>query len=98
MTQESPPNETDNNNELTIENSEVQSQEKDSARQSRNLNIFAKVSQFNERMDLVISKIEEHNPGFIKRATNNIERFDEEFRQKRFYFGDRQAYTSLVLR
>ena len=98
MTQESPSRKSESNNELQIENSDMQKLDKDSAGQSQYLNIFAKVSQFNDRLDLVISKIEEHNPGFVKRATNNIEKYDEEFRRKRFYFGDKQAYTSLALR
>ena len=60
------------------------------------LNIFAEISQFNERLDLVLSIIETHNPGFLKRTTDNIENFDEKYREKRFEFGGKQAYTSLV--
>ena len=68
------------------------------AQSSHNLNFIANIAQFNERPDLMITLIEEHNPGFIKRTTDNIEIFDQEFRQKRFKFGDKQAYTSLIVR
>ena len=62
----------------------------------QNLNVFAKISQFNERFDLVLSTIESHNPGFLKRATDNIEHFDENLRGIRFRFGGKQAYTALI--
>ena len=62
----------------------------------KNQNKFAEISQFNERLDVVLSTIERYNPGYLKRTTDNIENFDEIFRDRRFEFGGKQAYTSLV--
>ena len=79
-----------------INNPDSQSVAKDEI--PHNMQFIANFAQFNDRPDLLISSIEEFNPGFIKRATDNIEKYDETFRQKRFHFGDKQAYTNLYTR
>lgn len=98
MTNENSLKEDDINTKTEFEKSDVKPIDNSGAKQSRQLNVFAKISQINDRLDLIISAVEEHNPGFIKRASDKIEQYDEVYRQKRFYFGDKQAYTSLALR
>ena len=56
---------------------------------------LAQVSNYTDRPDLLIEKIEEHDPGFIRRMNEASERNAAEERDARFKFGKRQAYAGL---
>lgn len=60
-------------------------------------NYIALISQYTERPDLLISVLEEHDPGFIKRMNRKSEENSERMSRARFRFGAIQAYSGLIL-
>lgn len=58
-------------------------------------NILALVAQFSDRPDLLLETLEKHDPGFIKRMNEEVERAAQEELPSRNRFAKIQAYTSL---
>ena len=62
------------------------------------VNILALVRNYTNRPDLFLAEVEKHDPGFINRMNESAAAHSARFRESRFSFGERQAYTSLVFR
>lgn len=69
----------------------------DKASDSEAKAIFALISSYTDRPDLLIAEIEKHDPGFIKRMNASAEAHSERIRKEKYNFGKRQAYVSLVV-
>ena len=89
----SKSNVADNSGEISP--SQTESKNSNSIQQ---LNVFNNFLLFNQKPEAVLSFIEQNNPGFVKRATQKIEEYEELFHEKRFKFSDLQAYASLSIR
>ena len=61
------------------------------------LNILALVENYTNRPDLFLAEVEKHDPGFIARFNESAAAHSEQIREGKYYFGKRQAYTSLVI-
>ena len=61
------------------------------------LNILALIQNYTNRPDLFLAKVEEHDPGFIKRLNESAATHSEQLREGKFRFGKIQAYTALVV-
>jgi hypothetical protein len=62
-----------------------------------NIDILAQISQYTERPDLFLETLEKHDPGFIKRLTENSKDLSQLAQKSRFNFGRIQAYASLFI-
>lgn len=60
-------------------------------------NYIALIAQYTERPDLLISTLERHDPGFIKRMNDKSEQRSEAMSDARFRFGGIQAYSGLAV-
>lgn len=59
--------------------------------------IFAQITQYTNRPDLLLETLEKHSPGFIDDTVKRANRIAEREAEGRFHFGKRQAYTALVV-
>lgn len=79
------------------QNGELLGPEQQSPDSSVGDNYIALISQYTERPDLLLQTLEKHDPGFIKRMNEKVEKRSERMSNAKFWFGGVQAYSGLAV-